>query len=281
MKILYNQKTATNSILANYGIHNCIVRLLHYKQDSAYISKLAHHHTSFELHVVIEGAATYEIENNLYRIEAGELLFLPPYVQHRFLESEVHTIKYSASFQFSPDCNNETFLQSLKKPIRTPSTKELLSALTFIHTESEHNKSLSDLLISNRILECVYIHFRLLGFRETDAEITAAPYDVRLQIIKQFISENIEQNLTVEDLAAYCHLSSKQLTRLFKQEENKTPLAYLKEQRMAHIKKLLTDKSLSFREISEIMHFSSEYYFHTFFKKEEGMPPGAYRKMIP
>ena len=280
MKILYNQKTSATSILADYRIHNCIVRLLHYKHDSAYISKLAHHHTSFELHVVTEGAATYEIENMLYRIEAGELLFLPPYVQHRFLESEVNTIKYSASFQFSPDSKNETFLHSLKNPIKTASTQELLSALTFIHTESEHCKSISDLLIANRILECIYINFRILGFRETAAEITAAPYDVRLQLIKQFISENIERNLTVEDLAAYCHLSTKQLTRIFHQEENKTPLAYLKEQRMAHIKKLLADKSISFREISETMHFSSEYYFHTFFKKEEGMPPGAYRKMI-
>ena len=281
MKILYNQKTAANSILSEYGIQNCIVRLLYYKQDNASISKLTHHHTSFELHVVTEGAATYEIEGHLYRIDAGKFLFLPPYVQHRFIESEAYTVKYTSSFNYCPDAMNQAFLDSLMKPIFSYTTIEMHSALTFIHTESEHCKSISDLLIANRILECIYAHFRMLGFRETEAEIATAPYDVRLQLIKQFISENIEQNLTVEDLAAYCHLSTKQLTRIFKLEENKTPLAYLKEQRMAHIKKLLADKSLSFREISEIMHFSSEYYFHTFFKKEEGMPPGAYRKMIP
>ena len=281
MKILYNQKTALHSCLVDFGIENCIVRFLYYKQDSASISKLSHHHTGFELHMVTEGAASYEIDDCIYRIEAGHFLLLPPNVQHRFLESDAQTTKYSLSFQYNPDSANKTWIQSLNKPILTAATEEFLSALSFIHAESEQHKLVSDILIANRILECFFVHFRMLGLRETEAAAQPVLYDVRIQLLKQFVAENIEQNLTVEDLAAYCHLSSKQLTRLFKSEEHKTPLAYLKEQRMAHIKKLLADKSLSLREISEIMHFSSEYYFHTFFKKEEGMPPGAYRKMIP
>ena len=129
--------------------------------------------------------------------------------------------------------------------------------------------------------ECIFIYLRLLGLREETAEPKDSASDVRLQLAKQFVSENIELNLTVEDLAQYCHLSSKQLTRIFRQEEQITPLTYIKRQRLFYAKKLLANKTLSLREISEIMHFSSEYYFHSFFKKEEGMPPGTYRKMIP
>ena len=46
------------------------------------------------------------------------------------------------------------------------------------------------------------------------------------------------------------------------------------------IEKLLSDPTLSLREISEIMGFNNEYYFSTFFKKHGGSPPGEYRRMI-
>jgi YesN/AraC family two-component response regulator len=46
------------------------------------------------------------------------------------------------------------------------------------------------------------------------------------------------------------------------------------------LSKLLSDSSLSLKQISEIMNFNNEYYFNAFFKKYSGMPPGEYRKML-
>ena len=43
--------------------------------------------------------------------------------------------------------------------------------------------------------------------------------------------------------------------------------------------KMLADRSLSLKRISDIMNFNNEYYFNAFFKKWAGMPPGEYRKM--
>ncbi len=281
MKVLYNQKAAANSYISNFGIDNCILRHIYYKQDSSTITRLAHHHTSFEIHIVIEGSASYEIEDRIYRVTSGHFLLLPPYVKHRFIESEAHTVKYSLVFNFTPEQYGKMILPEQFVPIFAPVIKEMISALHFIHTEFDKHKLISDVLIENRVLEFIFIYLRLLGLQEETSEPFKSTSDIRIQLAKQFVTENIEQNLTVEDLAQYCHLSSKQLTRLFHQEEQITPLTYIKRQRLLHAKKLLANKTLSLCEISEIMHFSSEYYFHTFFKKEEGMPPGVYRKMIP
>jgi AraC-like DNA-binding protein len=46
------------------------------------------------------------------------------------------------------------------------------------------------------------------------------------------------------------------------------------------IEKLLSDPSLSLRQISEKMEFNNEYHFNSFFKKYAGMTPGAYRKSV-
>lgn len=281
MEVLYNQKAVSDSTLSNFGIDNCILRHIYYKQDSSTITNLVHHHTSYEIHIVVDGSTSYEVEGTVYRVTTGHFLLLPPYLKHRFIESEAHTVKYSLVFHFTPEQYGKTILPDHYAPFFASATEEMLSGLHFIHAEFDRHKSISDILIENRVLECIFIYLRLLGLQEETAEPKDSASDVRLQLAKQFVSENIELNLTVENLAQYCHLSSKQLTRIFRQEEQITPLAYIKRQRLFYAKKLLANKTLSLREISEIMHFSSEYYFHTFFKKEEGMPPGAYRKMIP
>ena len=61
-------------------------------------------------------------------------------------------------------------------------------------------------------------------------------------------------------------------------EEGIAPGEFIKNQRIRLMEKMLSDETLSLSEISEKMHFSSEYYFNTFFKKYAGMPPGEYRK---
>ena len=55
--------------------------------------------------------------------------------------------------------------------------------------------------------------------------------------------------------------------------------AYVRDVRVAYLKELLLDKSLSLREIIEKGGFLGEYNFHSFFKRCKGISPGAYRKI--
>ena len=101
-----------------------------------------------------------------------------------------------------------------------------------------------------------------------------------LTIAKQYIADNIERPFLVSDLAGYCYLSTKQLTRIFNEYEGITPGEYIKRERGIAVEKMLAESSFSLKQISEKMNFSNEYYFNEFFKKYSGMPPGEYRKMI-
>ena len=45
------------------------------------------------------------------------------------------------------------------------------------------------------------------------------------------------------------------------------------------MERLISDMTLTLKEISDRMNFNNEYYFNAFFKKHIGMPPGTYKKM--
>ena len=106
----------------------------------------------------------------------------------------------------------------------------------------------------------------------------AAEQDPRLAMAKQYIIDNAEQKLSVSEVAAYCALSEKQLTRLFDTEDT-TPAEFIRSQKIKLIEQMLSDGNASLKEISDKMNFSNEFYFNTFFKKYSGMTPGEYRKM--
>ena len=104
--------------------------------------------------------------------------------------------------------------------------------------------------------------------------------DHRLSIAKQYIEDNIERSISLSELAAYCYLSEKQLTRIFRQGEGVSAAEYVRQRRCRKIEELLAGSDLTLCAISEQMGFSSEYYFNAFYKKYAGMTPGAYRKSV-
>ena len=133
--------------------------------------------------------------------------------------------------------------------------------------------------LGNRVFEIIIILLRAQGLNEADAAKFFTEEDIRITLAKQYINDNIEHLFNCDEIAKYCYLSKKQMTRLFRQCDGISPLEYINNQKVSYIEKLLIDTPLSLKEISEKMNFSSEYYFSAFFKKHSGMPPGAYRKM--
>ena len=120
---------------------------------------------------------------------------------------------------------------------------------------------------------------RILGYKDTSRAVNTNFENLHLTLAKQYIIDNIKEALKLSDVAAYCHLSNKQITRIFEIYENVAPAQYIRQQRIKVIEKTLLDSQQSLKEISEEFNFSSEYYFNAFFKKHTGMSPGEYKKM--
>ena len=275
MKIIYRQNPL-NTVLSDAGIQNCCMKHSYYNKSAKDTTTKEHHHTGFEIHIIENGHQSYLFDDTECVVSAGHYLFIPPNLKHRLKDVSPLLKKFAITFQAdeaSPFSEITSFVSGNLSPFITDALKKISS-------EEQSRLFYAEKLIEHSIFDILIYLLRDCGFKETKKDDAFPQEDARLFIAKQYIKDNIESNLKVADIAAYCYLGTKQLTRLFQENADTTPAAYIQAQKVKHIEKLLTETDISLRDISERMHFSSEYHLNSFFKKYAGMPPGEYRKMV-
>ena len=99
----------------------------------------------------------------------------------------------------------------------------------------------------------------------------------RLHRITEYITGNLQRNLTLEELATEACLSRYHFARAFKAAVGVTPHRFVVEQRVARARDLLGDGDLSLAEIAARCGFSSQAHFTRAFRDATGVTPGAYR----
>ena len=275
MKIIYKQDTS-NTVFDNIDVRDCCIKHSYYNKGTKDTTAKEHHHTGFEIHIIENGYQTYTFHDQECIASADHYLLIPPNLKHHLKDVSPDLKKFAITFHVdepSPFWEINSFVLGNISP-------QMQDALEKVSAEDKNHLFFADRLIENNVFEILVLILRDCGFKESENSDAHKSEDARLFIAKQYINDNIESNLKVADIAAYCYLGTKQLTRLFKDAENTTPAAYIQKQKISHIEKLLTETTLSLHDISEKMNFSSEYHLNSFFRKYAGMPPGEYRKMV-
>ena len=283
MKILYRQREAANSDsmspLERAGITQCYLKSMSTKDRNTSIRNL-HHHTGYEIHIVTHGYHVYNTESDSIRVNEGELVLISPFIKHFPADEASDSKKQTLTFVIS---KNSEFSRIAKIPpykhMKIP--PQMLDAIKAIENEERSSSYLSDKIIENRILECViYLMRNFIQHRNNHKSATDEETDARVMLAKQYIKDNINRAISVSEVASYCCISAKQLSRLFLATENISVTDYIRHHRCVCIEDMLENTTLSLKEISEAMNFNNEYYFNTFFKKHSGMTPGVYRRSM-
>lgn len=102
----------------------------------------------------------------------------------------------------------------------------------------------------------------------------------KLQRVIDYIKDNLEGNITLEEVAASVELSPYHFARLFKQSIGLAPYQYITECRIKRAKQLLANDELSYAEISYQLGFATQSHFIKVFRKYAGLTPKAYRKAL-
>lgn len=261
--------------LWSLGIRNCYFRKL-FHEKNAWSAEKIHHHTSVEIHMLLEGSQVYELEGKVWGLEAGQYLLIQPNVAHRILRSTEQTSKYAISFRVEKDSRLQL---PEERSVLGQLTPRMLENIRFLVEEAKRSTENSAVLMGNCVLETILLLLRHSGAGEAPQRKPLAP-NAALALAKQYILEHLEVGPRVEDVADYCYMSRKQLNRIFQWFEGVSVGEYIRSSRTKRIEELLADEKISLKEVSRRMHFSSEYYFNSYFKKNAGMPPGEYRKMM-
>ncbi|MEY8197736.1 MAG: helix-turn-helix domain-containing protein, partial [Colwellia sp.] len=102
-------------------------------------------------------------------------------------------------------------------------------------------------------------------------------HNAKLLKIVEVMSDNLEHPLSSQELAAYVHVSVRQLERLFKQHLEDTPSGYYLKLRLECSRKLLQQSAMNIMEISIACGFNSPSHFSRTYRSLFGVSPKSDR----
>ena len=102
-------------------------------------------------------------------------------------------------------------------------------------------------------------------------------YDV-IQTTINYMRENINKKLTLEDLASNVGYSPSHFGLLFKEKTGESPLNYLCQLRIQRACQILDMTDMKIKDITQELGFYDQYHFSKTFQREMGESPTQYKK---
>ncbi len=96
----------------------------------------------------------------------------------------------------------------------------------------------------------------------------------------EYIRQNYDRKLSLEDIAQHVYLSRSYLSSLFREEAGQTLFSYINQVRVEKSKLYLMDPSVGLVEVAALCGFQDQSYFTKVFKKITGLSPKRYRSSL-
>lgn len=126
-----------------------------------------------------------------------------------------------------------------------------------------------------------FLHARIRGPQEHQRMAIQWRYgvhDARITAAILCMEENLEQPLSIEDIAQRCNLSQRQLERLWHQHFGKTPQHFYLAVRLTEVRRLLRESTESITSIALRCGFVSASHLGSAYRSVHGHSPGAERR---
>lgn len=229
-------------------------------------------YNSFLILYVVRGQGCRYVDDARVPLSAGHFALLDCYRPHRYGTDngwEILWIHYDGALARE---YYEAVVNTRCQVIFPQNPYELMRGLERIYRMYHHEKRANEALISKNIVNI------LTGFltAETPGE-TGQSHSAAIEELLSYITENIDQPLSLEELARRVSLSPFYFSRVFKRETGYTLREYLLKTRVNRAKFYLKTTSLSLKEISYRCGYGSESTFCTTFRHATGLTPMGYR----
>ncbi|MBQ3135432.1 MAG: helix-turn-helix domain-containing protein [Oscillospiraceae bacterium] len=233
-----------------------------------------HSNVDHELHVVVDGTCSVEVEGVVYDLHAGQAILILPGSFHKPLSHSRDLDRLTLGFfptagRLVPDEDTPCIILDLSTTT-VALARELMDE--YDSPGPFHQKMTRSLLdqLTIRLL-------RRLGVIEAQVTQTVS-VDLRIDVIDGFFADSLADNVTKEDLAARLHLSSRQVNRFLHKRYGMSFREKLFTSRMQHAGWLLRHTRLPVQQIALQVGYTSTPAFIRSFTRFHDRTPQQFRE---
>ena len=254
-----------------------------------------HWHQEFEFLVVTEGEIKFTIEDRIYNMKQGDIVFINSNYLHSAKALGGRQCSFFAvdfSYQFLHEDIHSTFAKKYIRPVLNGKLaypeyiqgdtdegwkKKILELLEDIHDCPEHELEPFELIIRSRILE-IWDIMKNHSVKVKNDDEMESKYAERLAPVVAYMKENYAYEITLAELADIIPMSEGQFSRVFKHTMKMSPIQYLMRYRILQSCRLLQDTDKKIGEIANLSGFNNISYFNRVFLNTIGCTPKEYRE---
>lgn len=151
-----------------------------------------------------------------------------------------------------------------------------LTLLSEANSETPAGKLYADSLIQTMTLHLLKNYSTARAISEN---LNGGLSGYKLRRVEEFINENLEEDLSLAEIAEVADLSQFHFARAFRKSTGLTPQNYLMKQRIERAKVLLAKNDLPIVEVSLRTGFKNQSHFTTLFRKFTKFTPKMWREL--
>lgn len=249
-----------------------------------------HFHPYYEIYFLISGSRKYFFKNKIFNLTHGNVIIIKPDEIHKAIQVENSQSNEYERFLVNVDVslfsliekNNKSIKPLLKKGIISLNSEDLMEIIDIIKRIQREVNIKDDIYNSSvrNYIERILINL-YLNDNYSISKQQVFKNDLRLQDAIDYILDNYNKQITLEECANICFMSESNFTKVFHKVVGVNFKSYINSLRIQKACELLRDSNLAISQISEIVGYDSTSYFASLFKGIMGVSPKDYRSSKP
>ncbi len=222
---------------------------------------------------VTEGECFLRIDNQNYIIHPGQLAFLPKGKMRAYTHTSPRFSMYEMGFEATADGHDLMYILGLTEDnfvVDIPEKSTMSSLFENSHRKELYKDPLYDVMWCANILNIIQI------YSSERKKITSATTAVFKKVL-EFMSENINQSVTIEKLASIACMQPTYFVKRFKEAYGLPPITYFNRMKIYKSMGLLAGTTDTVEEIAKKVGIYDTSYFSRMFKKYCNLTPTEYR----
>lgn len=253
-------------------------------QTSATDRNFHYHNDHYELCYIIKGDVDYLFDYKEYKLYNFDLIFIDKKMPHKSIgnpdsQCERIIINFNDNFLSSIGTNSLMLSEIFATPhLKLPNknVSEISQILTKLVFESDYPSAFSSNLIKGYMYELLVMLYRIAKKMNPMHTLPTNPI---IEAATKYICQNYNQDISLDEIANYCHVSKHYLSRLFNSIMKVSFSSYLNSIRIHEATNMLIETNKTILDISQLCGFSSLKHFCEVFKKNKGITAREFRKM--